>query len=492
MMQFFPRGQCPFSHMAYHTCNEVKQMTIHKLKEKPRLSAFSYIFSSNADTNAQKIESSRRWTQNNHLFLFAVFGVFLFIKTGYLSFQYFPIMDDYIQYGVYPLFDHPFQEAYLRIGLFATRPLAGLLDIYFWGQLWEHISAAYFLMTCLHFASGLLFYGGLRRCNFTVGPLFLAVYLFFPLGLEATYWLSASTRLVVPMLFCALSLWALSSPRKGHVIAAWALNLISYLFYEQVLITSFLLFWAVCFKNRWKHWPLAVMNVVIVGCWYILFSKMGVNAGRSQISLFSLEQIVYLLRYIYNTFIKLAPALLSSVFWKGLICAPLLLTAVAILLAGTLLYFLAKRPTESSRHLLLGIALFFCPLLLPLVIQDAWFGLRNSFCSLIGLGLILEWAFSRWKPVACAITTLTVFIGTFAGIQILCDYQLVYNQDQTALHAYIETGTIPASTLEPPLPDAYSHHISGITSSDWSFTGAVRAALKDPSYPMIEREKVIT
>ena len=71
------------------------------------------------------------------------------VKMGYFGFKYYPLLDDYIQYGIYPFAEHPFKNIFLYIGLYAYRPIAGLADIYLWGRFWG-VMGLLFLLLALH------------------------------------------------------------------------------------------------------------------------------------------------------------------------------------------------------------------------------------------------------------------------------------------------------------------------------------------------------
>ena len=160
-------------------------------------------------------------------FLPLTFGAFL--PYLYYGFLYLPILDDYIQYGAYPLYEN-LSYVYCSIGTLSVRPLANLLDPLFWGHFWQVPGLALFIVTLLHLVTCLLFYKISQLISLPLSPLFFVIFLLAPLGMEGRYWLSASSRLVVGLFFAALSLWVSAiflSGRGGLSLTSTALRKIA-------------------------------------------------------------------------------------------------------------------------------------------------------------------------------------------------------------------------------------------------------------------------
>ncbi len=120
-----------------------------------------------------------------------------FVRMGCFGFKYYPQLDDYIQYGRYPYAEKPFSQIFIKIGLYAARPLAGLGDIYLWGRLWRNMGFAFFIITLLHILSAYIFVVTSDKLNKPVGVIFIVFYLLCPVNIEGSYWISASSRIVV-------------------------------------------------------------------------------------------------------------------------------------------------------------------------------------------------------------------------------------------------------------------------------------------------------
>ena len=160
-----------------------------------------------------------KWV-NVKSFWFTFIGLML-IKYGYYGFEYFPVLDDWIQYGGYPFYPDIFQDVILEMKTYTARPLASLSDPYIWGQFWGMMGIPFLIITLLHAASGYFLYKVLAAQKLFVGMPFLVVYGLLPLGSEATYWISASSRIVVGVFWMALALFLLSlyvdNGKKGYL-----------------------------------------------------------------------------------------------------------------------------------------------------------------------------------------------------------------------------------------------------------------------------------
>ena len=98
------------------------------------------------------------------------------VRMGFFGFKYFPLLDDYIQYGLYPIAQNPFINIYLKIGNYASRPLAGIFDIYIWGKFWGNMGVALFILTLLHALSAYLFILSAEKLKVTLGVCFAVIF----------------------------------------------------------------------------------------------------------------------------------------------------------------------------------------------------------------------------------------------------------------------------------------------------------------------------
>ena len=178
-------------------------------------------------------------TKNDEKLFFVMFFIAFVFKYLIYGFQYFPILDDYIQYGGYPLYDTP-SHVLFYIGTISSRPLASLLDVFFWGKLWHTPHLMLILSGAFHLLSCVTFYKVAKENNVALSPLFAVFYLFFPLGYEATYWVSASSRIVVGLFFCSLSLLFLTryikSGKRFFFLLFFIFSLCAFSLYEACAV----------------------------------------------------------------------------------------------------------------------------------------------------------------------------------------------------------------------------------------------------------------
>ena len=169
---------------------------------------------------------------------FIVLFLVLTLRISYFGFAYYCQLDDYIHFREYPP-GTDFIAFCIEHGYFASRPFAILSDFWIWGKLPSYISAL--VIVFMYAASGVLFLRLFRRL-FSTGWLFVVVYTLLPLGFEGTYWLAASTRIVPPLFFSALTLLSLDSfcrtKKKRYLLTYMLCSLASFVMYEQLLVLS--------------------------------------------------------------------------------------------------------------------------------------------------------------------------------------------------------------------------------------------------------------
>ena len=196
---------------------------------------------------------------------FAVLFALVFLRVCRYGLSYLPMLDDYIQYYNYANL-YPDRAELLRLmGAFSARPLAGVLDIVFWSRFWDHLIAAVALLSALYAAAGMLFFSVWRR-RLGATWLFPVLFALFPWGLEGTYWLSASTRIVPGMFFTALALWCFDrwceQGGKGALVGYFLAQLLSFGFYEQTLLLS-----CACLVLGFALWAGKALRRALAAAW---------------------------------------------------------------------------------------------------------------------------------------------------------------------------------------------------------------------------------
>ena len=440
---------------------------------------------------------------------FTYFLMAAFLPYLLYGFRYFPILDDYIQYWGYPA-HNDFSHIYLTIGTLSTRPLASLLDVAFWGQLWPNMWIPLILITLLHFASAYLFYKSAESFEVKLSPLFFLIYLLFPLGMEGRYWISASSRIICGLFFAALSLWFLSRYLYKKQSLKFFLffsffQLISCGFYESVSVFSVsaavLLFLFAYPKQRRKAMFFvllaSVFNIGLMFGYYKLFSglsSLGDRATNLQISMLP-KNLLEVLRQLCEVFSNLYESIIlgslngirilwENGFWGILIFCLIILLSV----------FLSQAPKENWHKkarlcsFFGGLILFVAPLVPNALTEDVWLTNRSIFPSLIGLALMAEPLFSLMKNSVLKRALLFAFAFFFltANVNEYDTYRRVYEQDQklltqiaSQLDQEVLSGNRPVCVLlkdEVTVPQTafYKDHVKSVFDSDWALLGALR------------------
>jgi len=437
-----------------------------------------------------------------------LFTVAAFLPYLLYGFQYFPILDDFIQYGGYPNYEDV-SYVYLTIGTVVTRPLAALLDPVFWGSFWSVPGVALVLMVLLQLASGFLLYHTLKRLSLTPSPLFLLLYLLFPLGMEGRYWLSASTRIIVGLFFASLALYALSrymtEQKKPWYLALFALfQLLSCGFYEAVAVfaagAACLLF---LLKPEKKNIAIPVISVINVGLMFTYYKLVaGMSALGSRVSGFALSALPRNILDLFRQLLEQIPLtyratvdgcthgvrlLFSHGAWGIVVLVLVLIVSVLVALCSK-----ENRPSYNKKKTCIfvfgGLALFFAPLVPNLMTSDVWITNRSMFIPLIGLFLLIEPLVCLFKGrVRSVIFFLCAFICLTAGINEYDVYRRVSEQDirlvdemATQLDAEALSGEKKVQVIlkNPVVTEQnafYKDHVKSVFGADWSLSGAVRA-----------------
>ena len=446
----------------------------------------------------------------------------LMVRACAAGLEYWPQLDDYIQYHNYPTAES-FSALQKAVGLLASRPLAGIADYFVWGRMFSFMLLGVAIISLLYAVTTLVLWSVLGRF-FRVGPLFPVIMALLPLGVEGTYWMSASTRVVVGMFWAALAAWLflkwMDRP-KGWTLAAFLVcQLLPFGFYEQagilavtLTVGTAILRYVYRAEDRKKCllalWAPASMVL------YLLLTRLLSNGGvyGSRAAL-----ILPVSRYYFNTFL---PDILGQI-WKVFINADLrilmrgFIRAAQQLLRGQLLLWFVltaalcagvcllgrKTKAEEGRlplwlQLLSGLLLAAAPVTLFLIQDKPWFSLRGAVTSFPGLALMADGVMEAlWtktgvrREAPAALAALCALAFCMAGASEIADYRDTYQADQRAARAVLDVISAdladeedyPALSvgilgLEPTfLPRQnylWHEHVTGCTESSWAFSGLV-------------------
>ncbi len=438
------------------------------------------------------------------------FALALLLKVFNSGFTYFATLDDYVQYGSYPLFDLDY--VYFYIGTVCARPLASLLDPTLWGAFWNHMWVALLLISALYFLSCVLLDRILKAEGILITPVLYAVCLLLPLTFEGTYWISASSRIVVGLFFAVCASYTLQKYLRGgkkRLIPLYTiLCLLSFGFYESVMIFSGLLQLFVLIKyalEKKAYCKLWLMAIPAFGAGFLLiYYKLAANLGAlaSRATGFSLENLgarfselfsqlsyifsVGLFRTTVSGFLDGIRYLAASPVWG--ICIITLIAAVSALCA----YVSRKHMLRASARLCvpLGLALAILPLLPNVLVPDVWLTYRSVAVCIPGLCIAFAPLMTKLlknRTIFALVIFLAVFVFSVGCVNEVQTYKQVNTLDNALLANVIshldeevlagEKNTVLVLPHEIAVPQTsyYKDHVKSVFYSDWSLTGAVRA-----------------
>lgn len=465
--------------------------------------------------------------------VFVLLFALIFFRYTVFGFQYYPQLDDYIQYHNYGLSAEPLRLI-LQQGLLAARPLAGVLDVLFWSRFWSVMILAVALISALWAASALLFRQVLSR-YFPTGFFFLIVYTLFPLGMEGTYWLSASTRIVCGMFFCALSVRLFQSflDRGGLRLLLWLpVFVLSLGFYEQTFVLSFALICLLSLFHLRGNRARAFCGAFILpaAAFYFffthLFADSATYAARSTL-------ILPVSRYYLDTFLPELIGQFRRVFLGGgwHIMARGFCRGIELLVSSSAVWYLpfllalcvivyltasrqaANRPAppvgsakpkkqislygSTASQAFWGLLLALVPLAPFFVIGTPWFSMRGAVPSFLGLGCLADAALTtvlrslpQRKRIAAVLSAACAFVFCCAAVAEIADYKETAENDSAIVRLLCEEdaalagtgGNIGVLNLNPSYLKEqnyfYHEHIHGVTESAWALKGAMTAYRK--------------
>lgn len=413
-----------------------------------------------------------------------IYFIAVFLKYLPMNFIYKPLQDDYIQYYAYPRYPNVYNDVIKRIGILNVRPFAGLFDVYIWGRFWYGMTAVLFIITILYYISFLLFKNVFGKMGYKTDSGFAIVYLLCPIGFEATYWISASSRIVVSLFFMSLMLWAVTERKYILFNIAFVLSMG---FYEQTaFLGSVMLIWVLTECVKQGYFPKKeIYSCVIVWSvtflYYILFAKTGSFGVRS-------ENVGFGVNKVYNALFAMADGWIST---KDLFVGEMRLSGglIAVSIIFSLIFLLKcdnvkERP---NRKMVLGMIFFISPYIVYMMIGEKFMPYRCHMPSLIGLGLIADniintLTINAKRAVIC-IMTMFFMLGNM--YQSEC-YEKINMYDRLIckdivnnLSGDYENEDIYVYNVKPLYIDVLKEYeryiLPNLTASDWALTGGVRA-----------------
>ncbi|MBQ8275750.1 MAG: hypothetical protein IJZ02_03905 [Clostridia bacterium] len=477
----------------------------------------------------EKLRALGRWIDRwqKPILFFAVFGAIFFRYTVWDG-GYFWQLDDYIQYINFPSCPD-YGALLMEQGLLVSRPLAALTDLYFWSRFSGCMTVCVFLLSALYAGSAMLWQSTLRR-RFGTGRMFLILYTLMPFGIEGTYWVSASTRLICGMFWGSLSLWFLcrfaEEKRPLFAVLYFPTLLLAYGYYEQSLVlaaaASLLLMLDFLFQGN-RRGLLALWTFGAAGVYFLvtsLFAGAGAISGRMVLALpdnpwYFRVFLPEVCGQVLEAFFGAGAAITFGGFGRGiqmLFSQGKWLWLLGCLAFAVLLsWLIAKEKTVAlppaqaegeegkapGRRILwayvFGLLLTLAPISIFFFIANPFFSMRNTVPSFVGLAFLIDLTLRlllrRQVKLRALLCGLTVCLFCVASVSEMYDYRATYRNDR----AVVEAVVAKMQAEEEPLKGKrvaligcnatflqeqnyyFNGHIVGVTAGEWSLYGAMAA-----------------
>lgn len=423
--------------------------------------------------------------------LFFVLTVLTFFRYSYFGFDYTPYLDDYVQYSFYPSYPDPWKNILTGgAGILLTRPLAGLADFFLWSRFYENPGFILVIISLVYGVSGVMFSKALKKFNISAGPLFFAVFLFLPANSEGTYWVSASTRIVVSLFLISASILAAANEKA---MLFFLFNFLSMWFYEQTALLSFAVGLLVSIEKKSPRMLLATfLSVLALFLFYFNFASKGDNAHRMQIvaAVEVPSNVLKTAKSFFEVLFGVNFKISTRGFARGFNTVAkdfsiLWISALTILVS---VFFVLMQNTQKveanlKKSLIVGLILMIAPLVPFFVIENSVFNLRNLVPSLPGLAIITDAIFDMWgKRWAAAFSAVLIFVFSISSVSEVADYNFTAKRDallaqKISQQIKADTSKVSVKTNTPKYYTQnapYNDHIMSMTGSDWGLSGIVR------------------
>jgi len=291
----------------------------------------------------------------------------------------------------------------------------------------------------------------------------LFIYGLLPVGSEAVNWLSASSRLVVPMFFLGIALNLIQAhfdtDKRNKKIYCCVLGMIclfaSMAFYEQITILAFVTACALLFINKRRLFDHLILFIpsVLIASFYLFMDTASIYSDRSNIiNISALPSELY--QHGASAYSRILYALFPLNFetaQKGFIKGTDILSAdanivfiILLVIAAAMVFFLMlfhdkkqgkEQPDEMPNVFILifSLILIFMPMLIFFLLQNPWVSMRNVFPSILGFALFFDLIF-RWllynKYVRSIVVTSLCVVFIIANVAEMHDYLAVGEIDK--------------------------------------------------------------
>ncbi|MBC7765518.1 MAG: hypothetical protein H7Y41_03450, partial [Hyphomonadaceae bacterium] len=217
----------------------------------------------------------------NFLFWSTVY-VLMVTRFSYFGFTYSPVLDDNNLFGIFHLrLPHVWQDIILHYKTYMIRPVVqSLIDPMVIAPLWQNPFLVLCLITGLHLLSCIILQNILRQVHVRFEAFAIVIFALAPFSSEGTYWIAASSRIIIGLFVCVLSVYLLMRAIKHQnnklLCIAMLCNLVAMGFYEQIICFNAFFTFVILFlniKDIQKKWIviLPFVNLAIILAYYAYF-----------------------------------------------------------------------------------------------------------------------------------------------------------------------------------------------------------------------------
>lgn len=464
----------------------------------------------------QKTKSLAKSSNFIELTATAVLGLLMIIQR-FLAGMYKPVMDDWFLYGdLYRTIPERMAQFAAPNEKFAIRPAAGFIDCFINAPLFKYLWIAELLVTAALLIGVFFIMKTMRKNNAAGAGFFMCIVCLFPVGLEATYWLAAATRVAYSILFIGTAVYSLDYYLKTRklrgIISYSVLGLLAVSFYEPaiviyIILTLFIIWCG--FKDKKDLIPVAIMiaQIAAIGLYYVLNSGTGEIESRGGfVSQNIWEHTTRINKFLTDIFTKYSFAITKNGLKKGLMIVlsghrilKISLISCLSALFGLLSSLLMRKRKLSVKFLILGIALFFGGISLNYLLGSDRIPIRLTFFSFLGIGILID-ELSVLLPktfgkITCGLLiTVLTFVFTVAGIGEIKDYLQTSDFDVYITNQLIDLDT-PQRISNPNKNTyvfggqhyyeeskcvSYLDHIRGASGNYADITGCMRHLIGTP------------
>lgn len=398
------------------------------------------------------------------LFLFAI-GI-----------RYYPIIDDHF------LFFTPNND-------FTFRPMAKLFDKAVWAlQLNINLYIVKIILFALLAYSLYLFCKLLKKTGIELSVFFVVFILYFPLNVEAIYWMAAASRIILAFLFMVLA--GLFLDKKKLILSGIFLLLVALTyetFYPVAVVFCLYLIFAEEKRNYKAIWVLVASAIVYLIFYLLVRNVSGEITSRGELvawsdvirhTKYALGEIRYLLQDITLKTFDFSTMLYYLPFFIALY-----------------LVFYKEREINIKKTLLLSVLIFISGFALCFVIAWVRAAERIAFAPLIGVAIFLDallyWMFGvvknkNIKKMAYVAIVALISSGFVSStVPRLKQYEEAGKIDQKNANQVIEMCDIEKKNIvflgcDIYLSDSIKYYEDvKLSIESYAFTGSVRQTLND-------------